>query len=79
MSKTKSNVRKNSWQPKILVIKRSKQDCCLMNSVVDINICNNLGLIIDFIGKLTKVGGSTVDRVSLSCGIIWIRLVLENR
>lgn len=63
--KTKLSIKRNSWQPKVLVIRRPKQDWWLMNNAVNIHLCNNLRLIIDFIEKSTNIGRLTADGVFL--------------
>lgn len=62
----------------MLAVRRPRQDCWLMESVVDVHICNDLRPNTNFIEKPIRVGGSTTDGVSPSRGIVWIRLVLED-
>ena len=76
--KTKQSIKRDSWQPKVLAIRRPRQDFWLIDSATDIHVCNDLRLMTDFIKKLTNVRGSTTDRVSPGCGIVWIRLALED-
>lgn len=78
ISKTEPNVKRDSWQPKILVIRKPRQDCWLMDSAADVYVCNDLRLMTDFIKKPTNVGGLTVDGISPGYGTMRIRLALED-
>lgn len=79
VSKTEQSIEKNSWQPKVLVIRRLRQDCWLMDSTIDIHIYNDLKLMTDFIKKPTNIGGSIAGRVCPGRGTIQIRLALKDK
>lgn len=49
-----------------------------MDSAADVNICNDLRFMIDFVEKPTNIEGSIANGISLSCGIIQIRLALKD-
>lgn len=55
-----------------------KQHCWLINSAVNVYVCNDQRLITDFIEKPTKVKKSIVDSMSPRYGTVWIRSVLED-
>ncbi len=56
-----------------------RQNCWLIDSALNVQVCNNLKLMTDFTKRPTRVEGSTVDGVSPRCGTVRIRLALEDR
>ncbi len=70
--------KRDSWQPKILAVKRHRQNCWLIDSATDVHVGNNLRLMTDFTKRSNRVGGSTADGVSPGHGTVRIRLALEE-
>ena len=68
----------NSWQPRILSVEGPRQNCWLVNSAVDVHVCNDRLLMTEYREHSTKVGGSTFNGVSPRRGKIQLRLGLEN-
>ncbi len=76
--KTEQTPEVDSWQPRILILRGPRQDCWLMDSAVDVHVCNNLKLVTNFAERPTRVEGSISDGISPGRGIVQIRLALED-
>lgn len=76
--KTKSSVKKDNWYVKILAIRRSKPDCRLIDSAMNVHVYNDLRLITDFIEKPTRIEELMADRIFLGRETVWIGLALED-
>lgn len=63
----------------VLIVKGSKQNCLLVDNIVDVHIYNNKRLMINFTENPTKVGGSTLDDISSGREKVKIRLTLKDR
>lgn len=68
----------DSWQPKVLIVKGSQQDCWLVDLATNIYVYNDWLLIIEYWKQLTRIGSSTSDRISLGQRKIQLRLALKN-
>lgn len=77
-TKTESIPEMESWQRKILTVRGLEQSCWLVDSIVDVHVCNNKKLIIDFTENSTKVRRSSFDDISLGRRKVKIRLVLKD-
>lgn len=77
--KAEQTIERDSWQPKVLIIRGPKQNCWLIDNALNVHVCNNLRLMTNFTEKPTKIGRSIADRLSPKRGIVWIKLVLEDR
>lgn len=54
----------DSWQPKIPTIEDPRRNCWLVNSIIDIYICNNQSLMTKYQELPIKIRGSISDRIS---------------
>lgn len=77
--KTKPMFKSKSRQLRILAVKDPKQSSWLVNSRVDMHVCNNKRLVIIIMENPTKVEESTLDAISPSRGKVKIRLALRDR
>ena len=75
---TEPTFERDGGQPKFLALRGTKQDFWLIDSAVDVHVCNNLRLMTDFAEKPTRVGRSTSDGVSPGRGTGRIKLALED-
>ncbi len=78
VAKTEPTPERNSWQLKVLALRGPRQDCWLIDSGANVHVCNDLRLMTDFAERPTRVGGSTLDKVSPGWGTVRIRLALED-
>lgn len=70
--KTEPTSKRESCQPRILVVKSPRKSWWLVNSAADMHICNNQRLITKYTEKPIRVGGSTANGISPSRGKVKI-------
>ena len=68
----------NSWQTKVLVVKGPQQNCWLIDSVVNVHMCNNWSLMTKNCTHPTKIGGSILDGILPRKRKIRLRLALKD-
>lgn len=76
--KTEQTPEVDSWQLRILILCSQKQNYWLMDSIVDVHVCNDLRLMTNFVERPTRVKGSTLDGILSGWRTVRIRLALED-
>lgn len=69
---------KKSPQPRGLVVKGPKQSCWLIDSTTNIHVHNNQRLMIEYLGKPTRVKGSSTDGISPNRRKVNIQLPMKD-
>lgn len=68
----------DSWQPTVLTIEGPHRNCWLVDSTVNVHVCNDKALMMKYQELPTRIGSSTSDGISPSRESVRLRLAVKD-